>query len=641
MRLNIKTTFAFCYNAAMLHRGLVTVLKAAHRCSAAVYRKIKAVASQINPRVAIPLGVVLLFALGLRLYGIAWEQSFILHPDEHAVLAAAWRIHLPDWPLSLSQLLDPEQSPLNPHFFHYGNLPFYLLKGVGSILSNFNESLAEWDLKLVGRGMSAVFDTGTVLLIYLLGRRLYNHRTGLLAAIFAAFTVLSIQLAHFCTVDSMLTFFVVLTVLLSAKVINNSNRHALWAAVPIGLILGLAIATKLTAAILLGVIVTAYALRCFKSPSDSITRSSFSPGRIKSGLAGLAIIVPVAIITIFVTEPYIFIDWSEFVAQTGWVRDAVVTRASDMPWTQQYIDTTPFLYQIRHLSIWGMGLPLAMAAWSGLLFTLAIAIKRRRKADLLLLAWIIPFFLIAGSMEVKFTRYLLPLVPFLCLVAACLFSALYERARGKWRPFIIAVIALVIASSVFYSFAHVSIYSNLHPVVQVTQWANTNVDREEMVAVEDGEVMPYLGPYQVVRLRLHDEDSPEKMENIAEQLHDADYVIVFTNRAYGTIPRLPERYPLSSKYHGLLFSGELGFEMVYCATSYRRFLGVTFMDDTFTHVKLPVPEGLDTCINNGIVINMGYAEETLTVFDHPMSMVFKKGTDLSQEELFDLLMGNQ
>jgi len=580
-------------------------------------------------------------ALGLRLYGIAWDQGHILHPDEHAVLAAAWRIHLPDWPPSLSQLLDAERSPLNPHFFSYGSLPIYLLKGVGSILSNFKESLSGPDLMLVGRGLAAAFDTGTVFLVYLLGRRLYNHRTGLLAAVFVAFTVLSIQQAHFCTVDSMLTFLVALTVLVSAKVISNPGKHSMRNAAVIGLCLGMAIATKLAAVILLGVVVTAYTLRCFQGESDRISKSSFRPNYIRSSLAGLTIVVLVAVITVTVVEPYIFIDWDGFITDTKFVRDAVITRASDLPWTRQFIDTTPYLYQIRHLSIWGMGVPLAAAAWSGLLFTLATAIMRRRKSDLLLLSWMVPFFLIAGSMEVKFIRYVLPLVPFLCLVAASLFSTLYERARGNWRPFVVGAITLVIAYSMFYSFAHVSIYPKPHPLVQATEWANANVGPEEIVAVEDWEQLLYLGPYQVVRLRLYDEDTPEKMANIAGQLHDADYIIVFTNRAYGTIPRLPERYPMSSKYHELLFSGELGFEIVYCASAYPSLLGVTIADDTFSRPNLPAPEGMDRCSPGGIVINMGYADETFTVFDHPMSMVFKKVTDLTQEELFDLLMGNQ
>lgn len=625
----------------MLYCALESGAGTAHCHFAAMYRKTRFFLSQPKVQVAILLGAVILCALSLRLYGLAWDEGHILHPDEHAVLAAAWRIHLPDWPPSLSQLLDPEQSPLNPHFFSYGSLPIYLLKGVGSILSNFKESLAGFDLRLVGRGMAAVFDTGTVLLVYLLGRRLYNHRTGLLAAILVAFTVLSIQQAHFCTVDSMLTFLVALTVVFSAKVISNPTKPTMWAAMPIGLCLGLAIATKMTAVILLGVVVTAYALRCFEGHSDALTKSSFRGSHIKSGLAGLAIVILVAMITTAVTEPYIFIDWKGFVTDTIFVRDAVITRASDLPWTRQFINTTPYLYQIRHLSIWGMGLPLAVAAWGGLLFSLAIAIRRRHKSDLLLLSWMLPLFLITGSMEVKFIRYLLPLVPFLCLLAARSFSALYERVRGNGRPFIIVLIALVIAPSMFYSFAHVSIYSKPHPVVQATEWANANVDREEIVAVEDWEHLLYLGPYQVVKLRLFDPDSPEKMANIAQQLHDADYIIVFTNRLYGTIPRLSERYPLTSKYHELLFSGKLGFHLVYCAASYPSLFGVTIVNDSFTRPNLPVPEGMDACSPSGIVINMGYADETFTVFDHPMSMVFKKVTDLPEEELLGLLMGNQ
>ena len=624
----------------MLYFGLISGPEAVQR-SATMYRKIRAFLSRPKVRVVALLGAILMCALGLRLYGFNWDEGWVVHPDEYTVKSVALRVHLPDWPPSLSQLLDPELSPLNPHFFVYGSLPIYLLKGVGSFLSNFNETLSTSNLIAVGRGLAAVFDTGTVLLVYLLGRRLYNHRTGLLAAIFATFTVLSIQQAHFCTVDSMLTFLVALTVLFSTRVIFSSAKPGIWTAVLIGISLGLAVATKTSALILLGVVVTAYALWCFKGESDSISKSSFRPSHIKSSLAGLAIVIPVALLTVALAEPYVFIDWSAFVADMRFIRDVLVIRSADMPWTRQFIDTTPYLYQIRHLSIWGMGLPLAIAAWGGLLFTLATAIVRRRKSDLLLLSWVLPFFLVTGWSEVKFLRYVLPLVPFLCLFGAHLFSALYERLRGNWQRLVVACMALVIACSAFYSFAHVSIYSKRHPILRTADWVNANVGPEEIVAAEDWEFPLYLVTRPKTVLRIYDEDTPEKMATIAQQLHDADYVIVFTNRAYGTIPRLPERYPLSSKYHELLFSGKLGFEMVYCATSHPSFLGVTIVDDTFTRPKLPVPEGMDTCPTSGVVINMGCADETFTVFDHPMSMVFRKSTDLTQEELFDLLMGNQ
>jgi hypothetical protein len=38
---------------------------------------------------------------------------------------------------------------------------------------------------------------------------------------------------------------------------------------------------------------------------------------------------------------------------------------------------------------------------------------------------------------------------------------------------------------------------------------------------------------------------------------------------------------------------------------------------------------------------MGFADETFTVFDHPISMVFSKVTDLTQGEILDLLISNQ
>ena len=601
-----------------------------------MYQKVKAYISRPGVRVAIVMGAMLLCALCLRLYGIVWDQGQILHPDEHSILAAAWRIHLPDWPPSLSQLLNPDESPLNPRFFGYGSLPIYLLKAVGSILSNFNESLSEFDLRLVGRGMNAVLDTGTILLVFLLGRRLYSNRVGILAALFATFTVLSIQQAHFCTVDSMLTFFIALTVLLSVRAMSNGTRRTFWVALPIGIGLGLAVATKMTAFVLVAVIVTAYVLRCFEG--DGLARSSFRAGTVKGSLLGLASVAVVAAVTVAVAEPYIFIDWDTFIADTNFNRDAVITGASDLAWTRQFIDTTPFLYHIRNLSIWGMGLPLSIAAWGALLFTIGYAAKHRHKCDLLLLSWILPYFLVVGTMEAKFIRYMLPLVPFLCLLAARLFDFAYQRLRGRWRMSVVGLTVLVVAASVFYSIAHVSIYAHPHPVVQATEWANATIEPDEVAAVEDWEHLLYLGPYHVERLRLFDPDTPEKMATMAQQIDEADYIIVLTNRVYGTVGRLTERYPHSSRYYELLFSGELGFELVYCATSYPSLWGVTIVDDTFNRPGLPVPEGLESCYPGGIAINMGYADETFTVFDHPMSMVFKRDTDLTQEEILDLLM---
>ena len=80
----------------------------------------------------------------------------------------------------------------------------------------------------------------------MLGKRLFDRRVGLLAAVFAAFTVLHIQLSHFYTVDTLLTFFIVLAMLCAVQVMR---RGSLGASAWMGVCLGLALATKVSVAV--------------------------------------------------------------------------------------------------------------------------------------------------------------------------------------------------------------------------------------------------------------------------------------------------------------------------------------------------------------------------------------------------------
>ena len=63
----------------------------------------------------------------------------------------------------------------------------------------------------------------------------------------------------------------------------------------------------------------------------------------------------------------------------------------------------------------------------------AAAVRERRGEDWVLLAWVIPFFLITGWFEVKFPRYLLPIYPLMILWAAEWLVRKY-RERLAVRP---------------------------------------------------------------------------------------------------------------------------------------------------------------------------------------------------------------
>ena len=94
--------------------------------------------------------------------------------------------------------------------------------------------------------------------------------------------------------------------------------------------------------------------------------------------------------------------------------------AGHWPFTWQYADTPAFWYQIRQTSVWGLGIPLGIVAWLAAPFTAWMAWRGgvAQRCDLLLLAWAVPAFVFLELFEVKFLRYVFPLMPFYILMGA-------------------------------------------------------------------------------------------------------------------------------------------------------------------------------------------------------------------------------
>lgn len=568
------------------------------------------------------LGGILLLALALRLYGIDWDRGFpwTPHPDERAILMYVGdRISLP-WPPDLSQLLDARISPLNPHWFPYGHLPLYLLKLVAHFASFFRPGLSGDELWLAGRALSVLFDLGTVLLTYLLGRRLLGQGVGLLGAALVAVAVLPIQLAHFYAVDVPLAFFTTLTLLLCARLSQEGGRR--WALLA-GAALGLALATKAAAATLLLPLALAHLLAARQGEDPPLPPAL--RGLIISGLAAFA--------AFFVAMPYGILDFPSFLG--GVLEQGAMARGLlDYPYTRQYLGNTPYLYPMTQLTLWGLGLPLGLAAWAGALYFMARAWRQRRESHLLLLSWALPYFLFIGSFQVQFLRYWLPLVPVLALMAAALLLALWRRARGWDRLGAGALIALVLAASLGYALAYVNMYSQEHPAVRAARWLREHAPPGSLALKEHWEEsLPNLGRFRVEELPLYDSESQAKLDLMAGSLARADYLVFYSNRLYGAIPRLSQRYPITTRYYRLLFSGELGYELAHYEAAYPQLLGLTLRDDTFRRPGLTPPGDLSRLVG----INLGYADESFTVYDHPLVLIFQNTERRDADSLRSLL----
>ncbi len=163
------------------------------------------------------------------------------------------------------------------------------------------------------------------------------------------------------------------------------------------------------------------------------------------------------------------------------------------PYILQYEHTTPYWYQVKQLFLYSMGLPLGILSILGTLFMLfrviqefrlrpLPALSRRWQAMVVLLAWVLPVFWLVGGFYVKFLRYMLPLIPFFCLVAAIFvenlwqrFSSFQLRSRQAWRMGIVFVLLGILGFSAFYSIAFVSIYQREDPRVQASRWIYDHV----------------------------------------------------------------------------------------------------------------------------------------------------------------------
>ena len=84
--------------------------------------------SQRDILVKVLLVAILSLAIGLRLYGLNWDNGFPFtpHPDERAMLMKVGELSPPSLE-NLSSLLNADQSSWNPRWFPYGSFPLYLL----------------------------------------------------------------------------------------------------------------------------------------------------------------------------------------------------------------------------------------------------------------------------------------------------------------------------------------------------------------------------------------------------------------------------------------------------------------------------------------------------------------------------------
>ena len=174
-------------------------------------------------------------------------------------------------------------NPYNNGFglFVYGTLPIFIVRVLAEIANHVNQTVHFWmvapgipvdmtsygAIYTVGRAVSALFDLGSVWLIYVLGRRLFGVKVGLLASAFYAFAAFALQQSHFYTVDTASTFFTLLTLYFAVRVAQGGepDRHGGgWGTyIALGASLGASVASRINLAPLAGIALLAAGIRAW------------------------------------------------------------------------------------------------------------------------------------------------------------------------------------------------------------------------------------------------------------------------------------------------------------------------------------------------------------------------------------------
>ena len=572
--------------------------------------------------------IIIVIGSLLRFNGINWDENQHLNPDERHLTMVTTALK---WPSNFSEYMDEEKSTLNPRnvgygYFTYGTLPSTITKGLSIILDmqGYNK------VHLLGRSISAIFSILTILLVFFLTQYLLkDYRIALLASFFEAFSVLSIQNAHFYIVDTAATFFITLALYF---LLRTSRSPRLLNFILTGLFFGIAMACKLSVFTFAFVVILVSILIIWKKYSDKQLNKTF----LIKILIGLILFGAVSFSAFRVSQPDSFtgpgffdIKLSErWISNISEVRNINITGTADVPFTRQWTGRIKLWYPITQIVLWGMSPALGLISLLGLITAIWLMFKRRNFIHFILISWILVYFINQGTLFVMTMRYYLPIYPILMILGAWLLFRLYDKQIFLFKnPMfqltkrkVLILISFICLSTFIWTIAFSSIYSKPHSRVKASRWIYNNIPKGSSIAVEHwDDSLPLsfakqnceIYKYKQISMAWYETDSRKKLTQALGWLDKSDYIAISSNRLYDSIPKLPLRYPMTILYYKSLFNGTLGFKRVAVFSSYPTIFGIEIPDQS--------------------------AEEAFSVYDHPLVQIFKKTSSYSRENAKNIL----
>jgi len=462
-------------------------------------------------RLGLPLA--LLTAALLRFWALGQGVPFSVQVDEPEVMLRAVQMM--------------RTGDLNPHFFDYPAFYIYqqtlmaVLRFLAGAMRGEWSSLAQAPPEAFyvwGRALTAALGTATVWVLYRAGMRWGRH-TALLAAVMFAVMPLHVRESHFVLTDVPVTFFVVVTLLLSLRA---HERATGWSFALAGAAAGLAAGTKYNG----GTAILIPIIACLMSPGTRPSRP-----------AAIGAVVASAGIAFLAVAPYSLLDLPTFLNQFARLSAEYRSAHSGGP---------AWLIYLKHLRI-ALQWPGSIIVSSGLVLGVARIIggPDRLKWTVATLFPIV-YYRFISSQSLTFGRYLLPMLPFLSLLgaAAIVYAVDAVRRANVRQPVLQAVaIVLTVISIAPPAYSSISFNANAAKVwtsEQAYEWIVQTLPRGAKVAVESRNILlpsSYQAKYYA-QLRLRP---------LEEYVADGVEYLIASSQCYGpyldTQAGGPQKYP--------------------------------------------------------------------------------------------------
>lgn len=414
--------------------------------------------------------VIILVALGLRLWGINHGLPYSYYPDEK---------HFVNRSVAFGN------GDLNPHWFHKPALFMYILffeygmfYVIGKLIGVFH-SLNDFirlyftnpaAFYLIGRITTTLFGVATVFFTYLASAKMYGKKIGLIASLFLTFTYAHVVGSQNIKADVPSAFFVILSFLFIYLIYTKGNlKYYIYA----GLFAGLGVATKYYPVFMFIPLIFAHFLQ--EQAKTPLVQRVFNK-RLILGIVCIGI-------GFFIGSPYNFLD-------SFWFKNNIIPLfknwGSDIGTSQAGSSSivSVFWYSFIHyikviLKRTGMGVVLGGLSLIGII----MAVVKHTKEDILVLSTIVPFSILVIVMFPSYAdpRHLMLLYPFFAILAAVFIveitKPISERLTniGAKNGLFTGICVLLILSPAYNIIRHDYLMAQKNTRIIAKEWIETHI----------------------------------------------------------------------------------------------------------------------------------------------------------------------